>query len=251
MLGSHLHVFIWQGILLIFFIIFPLMVKLLLTTCKGTCEGGAHWNRRAGAGCGSWLEGWRKAHLKWGGWCVALPACYQGLCSLCFQVFCRVLLPVLGAGGCCCWGPACAASGCCTPECCWHWSGAFPWGESLDHATSASLHTLPMLRWRVGPCWRLHAKILLRALEWGRECCQKCPFLPLTPSSEAAFTLRAVVSLEAAPKAALSLSVPSGQPASLLLPFSDFWHSIGTSSSHGHARGLRPVGGILGKSFQY
>lgn len=49
MLGSHLHVFIWQGILLLFFIIFPLVVKLPLATCKGTCEGGAHWNRRAEA----------------------------------------------------------------------------------------------------------------------------------------------------------------------------------------------------------
>lgn len=64
MLGSHLRVFIWQGILSLFFITFPLLVKLPLTVHEGTCAGGAHWNRRAEAGYGSWPEGWRKPHLK-------------------------------------------------------------------------------------------------------------------------------------------------------------------------------------------
>lgn len=30
MLGSHMNMFIWQGIILLFFVIFPLMVKFLL-----------------------------------------------------------------------------------------------------------------------------------------------------------------------------------------------------------------------------
>lgn len=67
----------------------------------------------------------------------------------------------VGAELCLCWG-------CCTPECC-PWPGALPWDESLDHAASASLHPLPVPRWRVGLCWRLRAKIQLRTLEWGQE----------------------------------------------------------------------------------
>lgn len=55
MLGSHLNMFIWQGILSPFFLFSPL-VKLPLATCKGACEGGARWDRRAEAACGSLLE---------------------------------------------------------------------------------------------------------------------------------------------------------------------------------------------------
>lgn len=56
MLGSHRNMFIWQGIILIFFIIFPLMVKFLLATCKERCEDGACWDRRVDAAHGSLSE---------------------------------------------------------------------------------------------------------------------------------------------------------------------------------------------------
>lgn len=56
--------FVWQGILLLFFIISLLLVQLLLTMYKGTCEGGVGQDRRAGSAWGSLPEGWRKVHLK-------------------------------------------------------------------------------------------------------------------------------------------------------------------------------------------
>lgn len=56
MLGSHMNMFIWQGIILLFFIIFPLMVKFLLAACKERCEDGACWYRRVEAAHGPLSE---------------------------------------------------------------------------------------------------------------------------------------------------------------------------------------------------
>lgn len=64
MLGSDMNMFIWQGIILLFFIIFPLMVKFLLAACKERCEDGACWYRRVEAAHGqkSW---WSKDGAVW------------------------------------------------------------------------------------------------------------------------------------------------------------------------------------------
>lgn len=138
MLGSHMNVFIWQGIILLFFIIFPLMVKFLLAACKERCEDGACWYRRVEAAHEPLLEelvveGPLEARTT--------PCGTDSLLSGPLQC----VPPVLGVRRLRAQGCACAAWGCCTAECC-PWSGAFPWGESLDHATAASLHPLPVPR---------------------------------------------------------------------------------------------------------
>lgn len=185
--------FIWQGILLLFFIFFPLLVKLPVATCEGTCEGGAHWDRRAEAACGSLPEGWRKVHFKRGGRRAAPTACHQGLCSLCLQVSRRVLPASFG-------GQEAARSGC----------GALPvqslaavhlsaaGGQVRFHGVSHWL--MPLLRpFTHCPCrgegWVCAdvsmPKSCRELRNEGRreECCQRCCFSPLTPASEAAFML--------------------------------------------------------------
>lgn len=245
MLDSHVNVFIWQGIILLFFIIFPLMVKFLLTTCKERCEDGACWYRRVQAAHGPLSE----ELLEEGPLEARMMACgTDRLFVVRAFVVCASSFGGQEAVG------ACAALGCCTPECC-PWSGALPWGESLDHATPASLHPLPVPRWRVGLCWRLHARIQLRALEWGQEAgvLPKEPFFSSdTYVSGCLHTLLCRgLCLQAPRNPALSLAVSSGQPASPSLAFWDLCLSLGSSGGHG-TPGIVISGwdSVLGKSFQ-
>lgn len=88
-----------------------------------------------------------------------------------------------------------------------------------------------------------------------QERCQRCCFSPLTPASEAAFTLCVVlwVCLQAARNPALSLAVPSGQPTSPSLAFQDLQLSLGSSGGHGvaqncdHRVGCSPKKKVFGR----
>lgn len=91
MLGSHMNMFIWQGIILLFFIIFPLMVKFLLATCKERCEDSACWDRSVDTARGSLSEELVEE--------ARMAAC--GTDSLLSGPL-QCVPPVLGAGGCGC-----------------------------------------------------------------------------------------------------------------------------------------------------
>lgn len=208
MRGSHLNMFIWQGVFLLVLFILSLLVRLPLSTRKGRCALG-----QEGSGSPPIVA----RELQDGPLEVRRVAC--GTDSLLSRPL-RLVPPGLPEGAACqfwgargCWqrlrGSACATSGCHTPECRGRPSGAFPRGESQDRATSASLHPLPVPRRRVGPCWRLRAQILLRALEWGQEAgaLPKVPFfllrhLPLWLPSR--FVIVPWVCLEAARNPALT-----------------------------------------------
>lgn len=137
-LGSHMNMFIWQGVILLFFIIFPLMVKFLLAAFKDGCKDSAFWYRRVEAAYEPLLEELvEEGPLE----ARTMPCGTDSLLSGPLQC----VPPVLGVRRLWVQGSACAAWGCCTPECCL-WSGAFPWGESLDHATSSCLRLLPVPR---------------------------------------------------------------------------------------------------------
>lgn len=135
MLCCHMNMFIWEGIILLFLIIFPLMVKFLLAAHKERCEDGACWYRRLEAAHGPLSvelveEGPLEARRPF---CVTLTACCQG--------FCIVYLQFWGSGEAVSAGLCCAAWGSCTPECGQvHFCGLSHW------ITSASLHPLPVPR---------------------------------------------------------------------------------------------------------
>lgn len=93
MLGSHMNMFIWQGIILLFFIIFPLMVKFLLAACKERCEDGACWYRRVEAAHRPLLE----ELVEEGSLEVRTMLC--GTDSLLSGPL-QCVPPVLGSGGC-------------------------------------------------------------------------------------------------------------------------------------------------------
>lgn len=151
MRGSHLNMFIWQGVFLLVLFILSLLVRLPLSTRKGRCALG-----QEGSGSPPIVAG----GLQDGPLEVRRVAC--GTDSLPSRPL-RLVPPGLPEGAACqfwgargCWqrlrGSACATSGRRTPECRGRLSGAFPRGESQDRATSASLHPLPVPRRRVGPC---------------------------------------------------------------------------------------------------
>lgn len=159
--------------------------------------------------------------------------------SLCLQVSRRVLPASFG-------GQEAARRGC----------GALPvqslaaghqsatGGQARFHGAShwivPLLHPFTHQRQRVAPCHVSMTKSCREFWNEGRrqERCQRCCFSPLTPASEAAFTLCVVlwVCLEAACNPALSLAVPSGQPTSPSLAFQDLRLSLGSSEGHGDAQ---------------
>ena len=156
---------------------------------------------------------------------MAPTACHQGLWSLCLQVSRRALPASFG-------GQEAACSRC----------GALPVQPlAAVHLSAASgqVSFRGVSHW-IMPLLRPFTRCLCRDEGWVRadvsmpkscselrnvgrrqERCQRCRFSPLTPTSEAAFTLCVVlwVCLEAARNPALSLAVPSGQPASPSLAF--------------------------------
>lgn len=96
---------------MLFLIIFPLMVKFLLTACKERCEDGACWYRRVEAAHGPLLE----ELVEEGPLEARTTLC--GTDSLLSGPL-QCVPPVLGVRGPWVQGCACAAWGCCTPECC-------------------------------------------------------------------------------------------------------------------------------------
>lgn len=222
---------------MLFFIIFPRLVKLPLAMCKGTREGGARGQEGRG-GLRIVAAGLEEGPLE----ARRTGPCRQGLCSLPLQVSRRVLPASFG-------GQEAARSGC----------GALPvqslaavhlsaaGGQVRFHGVSHWI--MPLLRpFTRCPCrgegWvcadvsmpKSCRELRNEGRRW--ECCQRCWFSPLTPASEAAFTLCVVlrVCLEAARNPALSLALPSGQPTSLSVAFQDLRLSLGSSGGHEDAR---------------
>lgn len=183
MLGSHMNMFIWQGIILLFFIIFPLMVKFLLAVCKERCDDGACWYRSVEAAHGPLLE-----ELVEEGPLEARTALCGTDSLLSGPV--QYVPPVLGVRRPWAQGCACAAWGCCTPKCCpgqVRFRGVSHWITPLlcpfTHCPCRGEGWVPADVSTPKPSWEL----------WNEsrreECCQRSHFSPLTPISQAAFTL--------------------------------------------------------------
>lgn len=204
MLGSHLNMFIWQDVLLLFLFILSPLLRLPQSTRKGRCalgqEGSGSLRIAAGGLPDGPLEVRRMA---------------RGTDSLPSRPL-RLVPPGLpesaarqfwGARGCRQWlrGSACATSGCRTPEC------------RRVRFRGVSHRIVPLLRPFTrclcrGEGWvRADASVPKSCWElWNegrrRERCQRCRFSPSTPTSVAAFALCVVpwVCLEAARNPALA-----------------------------------------------
>lgn len=135
----------------------------------------------------------------------------------------------VGAELCLCWG-------CCTPESARgqvHFRGMSHWITPLLRPFTHCLSR--------GEGW-VCADVSMPKSSWelwneGRrqECCERSHFSPLSPTSQAAFTLCVVlwVCLGTPHNPALSLAVSSGQPASPSVAFQDLCLSLGSSGGHG------------------
>lgn len=239
MLSSHMNMFIWQGIILLFLIIFPLMVKFLLAACKERCEDNTCWYRRLEAAYGPLSElveeGPLEARKRC---CVTLTACCQGLCSVCLQFW--------GSGGCECRALLCSLGLLHTGV----WSGAFLWVESLDHFCVPSPTACAEVKGgSVLTSPRQNAVESCGMSAGGRSAANGAIFLlwhlALRLHSHSMFCLGAPCN------PSLSLAVSSGQPVSPSLSFPGLCLSLGSRWGHGT---LGIVIGewdsVLGKSFQ-